>query len=132
VKFIFDHTSIEPQSKARCASLLAMDTLEKTILYSDYDVINYGLKPCETLEDMLKSPYIYACRSWGSFGNEGVKKMLEVLTDLKRNVGLADSVPPMVEYGQDDWELAPLVHFSRAACKGVPAHEVVETCGRRY
>jgi hypothetical protein len=132
LKFIFDNPVIEPESKARVASLMAFDSLGKSVLYSDYDVVNFGLEPGEVTTSMATNPHIYACRAWGGFGIEGVRKMLEVLTELKRNINLAPSVPPLVEFDDPDWNVAPLVHFSRRVCKGVPKHLVVEACGRYY
>lgn len=132
MKHIFDNPVIEPQSKARAASLLAFDSVGKNILYSDYDVVNYGLFPCEITDCMYKNDMIYACRSWGMFGHKGVRLMLKALIDLKRNINLSPSIPPMVEFGSEDWNVAPLVHFSRRACGGLPTNRVIETCGRRY
>jgi hypothetical protein len=126
----------DPVSQARGMALLAIESLGKGILFSDYDVINYALDPCPSLEHELKFPGIKAVQGFGAYGIlgtqqlatlylEGKGKFCEMAKDNSRMKAIS-------LYGSDDWKTRHLVHFSREACGDVPKHRVVEECGRRY
>jgi hypothetical protein len=112
--------------QARAMAMLAVDSTDKAIFFSDYDVVNFGLAP----EDVDIKTAIF-CKPFRWLW----KSLVDDIVDHYRKLSkppVVDLVPGCVPYGHPEWRSSSLVHFSRAACQGERKHLLVESCGRNY
>lgn len=91
----------------------------------DYDLINFGFAPHRCADSLvwagLSAPIAWATRA----GARAAVARLLAGGFLASPIGFGTS-----EFGSSDWHEANLVHFSTAACGGVPKHKAILACGR--
>jgi hypothetical protein len=119
----------DPVERARLMRFLALSTLGKNVLFSEYDVVNYGFTPPDDRTGVFRERGVYTAAGFGIYGAQGVERYLEALLD-KRWFSFSDSYfNYCLGYPGDD---KSLIHFSRRACGQRAKHDVVETYPRKY
>lgn len=123
-------------AQCRGMALLALAEHGKSVFFSDYDTVNYGLTypmAIKCLGRPTRQGCIYACEGFGRYCLTGVLRTVDALLEGHPHFSLAPRLPGICcPYGDELWQQTPLIHFSRAACRGERKYRVANNSGRSF
>lgn len=125
-----DPDKLNAARAARWLAIVALRDADANVIFSEYDVINYGFAP----EEHLTAGSFSVSQSGGfmDIAPWVARDLLEQYLEQSPRVMTMGLLPHSAHYNKWEWRKAKLVHFSSCVLGGESKHTVIENCGRLY